>query len=436
MFRGELEEAKRYLTELEINRLGKTKQHHVYRGRMIIANAEGRWADAEREARNWKSNLNDYYSGDWVDDRITDIVDYIAISLTERGRLQEAELVLRERLLEELDRFGSSQATNVAELYGDLSKVYLRAGRIEDAMALARQSCVIAKRLKMGWGSIHGGLLECVWFQANAQFALRRFKAARAMYDKIKSEYGRINPLGFESFVRDDPNRLLILILTGPEADTATVVDGLIARLTEKLGPKHYQSAEAKALKAALLARSGKPQAALPLFREAFAVMTRRSHRAPARATLAWCASASPIFPKSTLMRLRTFSPGSRRRRWLKKLFESPPKLVRGGWAPPCRRAHRAAASPTPNSPNSPAASRTRNARSERSTSCSRTPPFAAAPAPRANNSGRESIVLGQPAPRFSRNSNNAFRRMRTSSTRSRRAAPRFNARSAAARRW
>ena len=280
VFRGELEEAKRYLTELEINRLGKTKQHHVYRGRMMIANAEGRWADAEREARNWKSNLIDYYSGDWVDDRITDIVDYIAISLTERGRLQEAELVLRERLLEELDRFGSSQATNVAELYGDLSKVYLRAGRIEDAMALARQSCVIAKRLKMGWGSIHGGLLECVWFQANAQFALRRFKAARAMYDKIKSEYGRINPLGFESFVRDDPNRLLILILTGPEADTATVVDGLIARLTEKLGPKHYQSAEAKALKAALLARSGKPQAALPLFREAFAVMTRRSQSA------------------------------------------------------------------------------------------------------------------------------------------------------------
>ena len=278
--RGDIAAAKRYLTEIEIVRLGKTHQHNQYKGRESIARAEGRWTDAEREARAWKDHLIYNYSGDWVPDAVTYITDFLAISLMEQGRLQEAELVLRERLLEELERFGSSRATNVAELYGDLARVYLRAGRLQDALALARQSCVIARKLKMGWGSIQGGLLECTWFQANTQFALRRFKAARTMYDQIRSEYGRNNPKGFESFVRDDPNRLLLLILTGAEANTASVVDGLLTRLTEKFGAKHYQSAEAKAIKAALLARSGEPQAALPLFREAFAVMNRRSQGA------------------------------------------------------------------------------------------------------------------------------------------------------------
>ena len=280
VLRGDLEEAKRYLNEIELVRFGKTHQHNQYKGRESIARAEGRWADAEQEARDWKDHLIYNYSGNWIPDAITYITDFLAISLTEQGRLQEAELVLRERLLEELERFGSSRATNVAELYGDLSKVYLRAGRLEDALALARQSCAIAKKLKMGWGSIQGGLLECVWFQANAQFALRRFKTARTMYDQIKSEFGRINPQGFDNFVRDDPNRLLLLILTGVEADTGAVVDGLLARLSERLGPGHYRSAETKAIKAALLARSGEPQAALPLFREAFTVMTRRSQGA------------------------------------------------------------------------------------------------------------------------------------------------------------
>ena len=280
VWRGDIDEAKRYLTELEINRLGKARQRSIHLGRTVIARAEGRWADTERAARDWKSNLIGYYSGAWKEDKITDIADVIAISLVEQGRLQEAELILRERLLEELDRFGSSRVTNIAEIYGDLSKVYLRAGRLDDALALARKACAISKRLKIGWGSIHGGLLECVWYQANAQFAMRRFKSARAMYDQIKTEFGRNNPQGFKSYVRDDPNRLLLLILTGPEADTGAVIDGLLAHITERLGANHYRSAEAKALKAALLARSGEPAAALPLFREAFTVMSRRSQGA------------------------------------------------------------------------------------------------------------------------------------------------------------
>ena len=111
---------------------------------------------------------------------------------------------------------------------------------------------------------------------------MRALQSDTAAFDEIKAGFGRVNPEGFNSFIRDDPNRLLTLILTGPEADTGALIDNLLSRLTERLGPEHYQNAEAKALKAALLARSGEPEAALPLFREAFAVMSKRAGGADA----------------------------------------------------------------------------------------------------------------------------------------------------------
>ncbi len=283
VWRGEVEEAKRYLQNIEILRFDKKFHRRVYEGREAVARAEGRWVDAEQAARNLESHLRDVYSGYWVPRKVTDVTVLIANSLIEQGRLQEAELLLRERLLHELKRFGSSRETIIAGLYERLGQVYLRAGRFEDALTLARQSCAISNRLKLGWDAspfrASGGLTGCVNLKAKSLLVLRRFKATRAAFDEIKAGFGRVNLEGFNSFIRDDPNRLLTLILTGPKADTGTIVDELLARLTKRLGPQHYQSAEAKALKAALLARSGKPAAALPLFRKAFSVMSRNSQR-------------------------------------------------------------------------------------------------------------------------------------------------------------
>lgn len=286
VWRGEAEEAKRHLQNIEILRFDKKYHRRVYEGREAVARAEGRWADAEQAARDLKSHLLDVYSGYWVPRKVTDVTVLIAISLIEQGRLQEAELLIRERLLHELKRFGSSRETIIAGLYERLGQVYLRAGRFEDALALARQACVISEQLKLGWDAspfrASGGLTGCVNLKAKSLLVLRRFKATRAAFDEIKAGFGRVNPEGFNSFIRDDPNRLLTLILTGPEADTGALIDNLLSRLTERLGPEHYQNAEAKALKAALLARSGEPEAALPLFREAFAVMSKRAGGADA----------------------------------------------------------------------------------------------------------------------------------------------------------
>ena len=277
VWRGEIEKAKQYLSELEFYNAGRSRQWRVYSGRAIIARAEGRWADAEQEARSFKAEKFFYSPTSRLLNRIADI---LARSLMGQGRFQEAELELRERVQPELKRYGSSRTPTMSELFIDLARVYIRAGRPEDALALARQSCATSKRLQIGWASTFGGLYECTLMQASSLLVLRRFQQARAAHDEIKAEYAPINPLNFDSSIRNSPNRLLTLILTGLEADTGTLIDGLLARLTEKLGPKHYRSAEAKALKAALLARSGEPAAALPLFREAFTVMARRSQSA------------------------------------------------------------------------------------------------------------------------------------------------------------
>ena len=283
VWRGEVEEAKQHQQDIEVLRFDKKFHRRIYEGREAIARAEGRWADAEQAARDLKTHLLDVYSSYWVPRKVTDVTVLIANSLIEQGRLQEAELLLRERLLHELKRFGSSRETIIAGLYERLGQVYLRAGRFKDALALARQACTISEKLKLGWDAspfrASGGLTGCVNLKAKSLLVLRRFNATRTAFDKIKAGFGRVNPDGFNSLIRDDPNRLLTLVLTGPEADTGSVIGTRLAHLTERLGPNHYRSAEMKAIKAALLARSGEPGAALPLFREAFAVMSKGAQR-------------------------------------------------------------------------------------------------------------------------------------------------------------
>ncbi len=279
LWRGDLDTARQHFRRVELMRAGKTRRIHIYYGRQWLAAAEGRWAEAEQAARSGISHLQADYSGRWVPNNVSREVRSLSRYLVEQGRLQEAELVLRERLLHEIERRESSQAPVIADILGELSKVYLRAGRPNDALALALQSCRISDRLGFGWGSLTGGRVSCAKVQAEGQLAQRRFAAARTLYDEIKTEFGRINPLGYASFLRDEPNRLLTEVLTGPDENTATVIDNYLVNLTARLGAKHYWSAETKALKAAYLARTGQPAAALPLFREAFSVMTRRSRR-------------------------------------------------------------------------------------------------------------------------------------------------------------
>lgn len=280
VWQGEIDEAKRYLRLVEIAVRGKRHQNQLYSGLESIARAEGRWIDAERAARWLVTRVPRLYRGDWVQNSVSLATVRLSKSLVGQGRLQEAELVLRERLLQDLVRHGSSRAPMAAKTYVELGTVYLRAGRPDDALALAYQACSISDRLKLGWQAVLGGRASCVDLRARSSLALRRLEAARAAYDEIKAGFGRANPKAFASFARDDPNRLLTEILTGPADDTGDVVDDLDERLARRLGVKHYWSAEAKALKAALLARTGRPEAALPLFREAFAIMTKRSRRA------------------------------------------------------------------------------------------------------------------------------------------------------------
>ena len=279
IWRGDLDEAKRYYSRVEVLLRDSTRKIHVYLGRELIARAEGRWADAERAARVLISRVPGWYTADWVPNRVSYYVTRLSSSLVEQGRLQEAELVLRERLLEDLERLDTSRAQIVARLLQALGNVYLRAGRPDDALSLAHLSCEIGDRLKLGWGTVSGGRVSCVNLQAEAHLAQRRFTAARALYNEIKTNFGRVNPLGYVSWIRNDPDRLLTEILTGPEQGTAAVIDEHLASLTANLGSKHYRTAETKALKAAYLARTGDPAAALPLFREAFSVMTSRSRQ-------------------------------------------------------------------------------------------------------------------------------------------------------------
>ena len=281
--RGELDEAREYVDAVESWESNPDRyKFHTYRTKGYIAGLEGRFVDAERfhrldisETRRFSREKGQKA---WTENSISNATYELAKILVEQGRLNEALLLMRKRLKHDIERFGSVRNLQVATRLSATATIFTRAGSQGHALALARQACAILDQISVGWQGFQR--LHCVSVQASALMALRRFGEARRLFDEIRTRTGTANPEMYQASVRKQPDRLLVEILTGPVADTREDIEDILAENIRNLGHKFYGTAEAKALKAALLVRTGNPVAALPLFREAFSIMTARSRQA------------------------------------------------------------------------------------------------------------------------------------------------------------
>lgn len=281
-YRGELEEARKHLEPVESWESGQNRyMFHTYLLKGLIAAKEGRFADAERFHRltipELRRFMQEHGERGWVENSISNSTYFLATALVEQGRLNEAQLLMRERLVHDIKRFGSVRSQRVASMFSSMATVFALAGRQDQALVLSRQSCAILERMSVGWGGLPRP--RCTFGQASALLALRRFEEARRLFDELKTRIVAANPEMYETLAKKRPDRLLAEILTGPAADTRAAIEHVLAQNIRNFGHKFYSTAEAKALKAALLARTGDPAGALPLFREAFAVLNKRSRQ-------------------------------------------------------------------------------------------------------------------------------------------------------------
>lgn len=274
---GQLDKAREMLSRVRRGEQNPRTDHHTPRLRGLIAQAEGDWETAEKSFRQSLAAMNRRSSEWWVETSKESTKWRIANTLIHQGRISEAELLMREVLAGNLERLGSSANMHSAVLVYRLAQIFMAAGRFEETRVLSEKAIELARL---------GGLPEISWMLSAAKFrgaaaklALRDVSGAAEESIAAAQFIKEHAPLQFEHWFADNPNRLLAVILHDPAQVEIGVLDGLIAYNLGAVGPKHYNTAEARALKAAYLSRTGDRAGAIALYKPAFEILLTRSRQ-------------------------------------------------------------------------------------------------------------------------------------------------------------
>ncbi len=194
---------------------------------------------------------------------------WLAQTLNAQGRLDEAELLLREVLKRSLARDGRNSST-VGRALSVLHSVFTNRGRYAEALVLAEWAdktlaeAGIAERAPMRLNARIG--------LANALGTVGRHKEAAALIDVIRGTLTDDTRLE-EGFAQGTLSSIRSFNAVGRVADALRDGDKLLAKHTRSFGPDHYYTAEARAYRAMALHRAGRVDEARKEFERAVAVL-------------------------------------------------------------------------------------------------------------------------------------------------------------------
>ncbi len=194
---------------------------------------------------------------------------WLAQTLNAQGRLDEAELLLREVLKRSLARDGRNSPT-VGRALSVLHAVFTNRGRYAEALVLAEWAnktlaeAGIAERAPMRLNARIG--------LANALGTVGRHKEAAALIDQIRSTLTDDTRLE-EGFAQGTLSSIRTFNAVGRVADALRDGDNLLAKQTHSFGADHYYTAETRAYRAMALHRAGRVDEARKEFERAVAVL-------------------------------------------------------------------------------------------------------------------------------------------------------------------
>jgi CHAT domain-containing protein len=194
---------------------------------------------------------------------------YLAQTLNAQGRLDEAELLLREVLKRSLARDGRNSPT-VGRALSVLHGVFTNRGRYAEALVLAEWATKtlaeagIAERAPMRLNARIG--------LANALGTVGRHKEAAALIDQIRSTLTDDTRLE-EGFAQGTLSSIRSFNAVDRVADALRDGDNLLAKHTKGFGADHYYTAETRAYRAMALHRAGRVDEARKEFERAIAVL-------------------------------------------------------------------------------------------------------------------------------------------------------------------
>ena len=239
--------------------------------RYSLLQAEGRWREAEPHIRNAVEVFETEFGGRghlaWAHGRQDDWLDIqraqLAANLVRQGRMNDAELVLRDALrdaLEEQGKYSKSTAIVLSRFHDVLAAQ----GRYQEAEVLARRVLDIYGTLRAPSGS---RLVGEVQFQLGQALALQgRWQDARSVYQLALDAF-EPGAYSFRRYFANDPSMLLTLLEAGALDAVAPLLSAARERSVDNKGAAHYDSLELAGLEAMLAAKQGDQSTALQRYR-------------------------------------------------------------------------------------------------------------------------------------------------------------------------
>ena len=210
-----------------------------------------------------------------VRDRYPFIRLELARTLMRQGRLQEAETVARDALGSRLSRNTISPVSGA--LLAQLGEVLYEQGRYADAENLAREAVKLMRAACAAPESVM--LVTARDLLARSLLAGERWDEALKEYEAIRTGMAK-DPESFKRMFEGDLYRGLALLRAGRTGEAGANLRAAFERTRERLGEKHYRTAEISGFLAMIRAAEGNKRESLAEFAAATDILLRRSREA------------------------------------------------------------------------------------------------------------------------------------------------------------
>ena len=198
---------------------------------------------------------------------------YYAEALAQDGQFAAAEQEMRKALVRAL-RIGNDCSPFVATLLTRFASIVHDQGRYKDALELSQAAMNRFSRGRAAQASTP--YLDARRAYASALAATGGWQEAMAAFDRMEEAFASDRQLS-ERFWLGDIYWGLALLHTGQPGKAANMLQMHVQRSAERLGAKHYRTAEAQAVLGAALASAGATQQALENFTASIPVLLAES---------------------------------------------------------------------------------------------------------------------------------------------------------------
>jgi CHAT domain-containing protein len=200
----------------------------------------------------------------------------LAMALLRQGRLAEAEVEQRRGLLNLLGRYGH-YSPEVAGAVSRLALIVQEQGRFGDAETLGTAAVDILENTGSGAGS--SSLASALNAVASAQADREHWVDARATFEKSLSQVATDDDTRGR-FLNGNLVFGLVQLKTGNASQALAVMRRAANGRRQRLGERHYDTAEARGFLAMTLVANGKREEALQEFRAAVPILVQASRQA------------------------------------------------------------------------------------------------------------------------------------------------------------